>query len=417
MIELHIPYLLRVAIAITSFYMAYFLLFRKEKIFLFNRYYLIISMLLSFIIPLITFTKQIVVPEAIIPAQADQVYLSTQYATTLPTSIESASIQSTSLGAASIPAFFHYLNLQLILEIFFVSGFVFFLVILITGHIKVWIIVKKSYKKSLNGYSAWITQKDVSPFTYFGRLIIPSDILNSPHIQSVVSHERIHAKGQHCIDLCIAEFLFLFQWFNPFALFMKNAVRDNLEYLTDNEVIGHVNQQEYQLSMISLASKTAFNTFPSISNQTQLKKRIIMMKNNKTNRFQWIRMLAIIPLLTILTATLSGREFQLINEADPILDSNLKMEKIATDDKEDVLSHDSIQSMSACSYIPIGDNPLYVINEKKYTADEFKKMSIKTNDITHLEILSWYTAEKYYGKEAINGAIIIKTKNNSENIQ
>ena len=288
---------------------------------------------------------------------------------------------------------------------------------MITGHIKVWIIVKKSYKKSLNGYSAWITQKDVSPFTYFGRLIIPSDILNSPHIQSVVSHERIHAKGQHCIDLCIAEFLFLFQWFNPFALFMKNAVRDNLEYLTDHEVIGHVNQQEYQLSMISLASKTAFNTFPSISNQTQLKKRIIMMKNNKTNRFQWIRMLAIIPLLTILTATLSGREFQLINEADPILDSNLKMEKIATDDKEDVLSHDSIQSMSACSYIPIGDNPLYVINEKKYTADEFKKMSIKTNDITHLEILSWYTAEKYYGKEAINGAIIIKTKNNSENIQ
>ena len=61
--ELHLPYLLRVSIAIAVFYIAYFLMFRNEKSFLFNRYYLIFSMLTSFVIPLFTFTEQVVIEQ------------------------------------------------------------------------------------------------------------------------------------------------------------------------------------------------------------------------------------------------------------------------------------------------------------------------------------------------------------------
>ena len=55
-------YIFRASIAMTVFYLVYLLLFRKEKMFLFNRCYLISAMLASFVIPLFTFSVQIIVP-------------------------------------------------------------------------------------------------------------------------------------------------------------------------------------------------------------------------------------------------------------------------------------------------------------------------------------------------------------------
>ena len=318
--EIDLPYFLRASIAMAVFFIAYLLLFRKEKMFFFNRYYLITSMLFSYIIPLITFNKQIEVPAFFTHIQPVQNSWPNAYP------IVSTTYTST------------YLDPQVILQLLFLSGFLFLLSVFITGHIRAWWIIHKSSKTSLNGYSVRVTNKNIPPFTYFEKLVIPSGILDSPHLQSVLCHERIHVKGQHCLDLCIAEILFLFQWFNPFAWLMKNAVRNNLEYLTDDEVISHIDKQEYQLSIVSLASKNTFYSFLSLSNQSQLKKRIIMMKKNKTNRFHWIKLLAIIPILTILTAALSGRDVQVIYTSSQIDETTQTIDYKATDEAEILFS-------------------------------------------------------------------------------
>jgi len=291
--NINLPYFADVAIAITVFYLAYLLLFSKEKMFVFNRIYLITSMLVSFIIPLITFTEQIVMP------------VTAGFSVTGMETVSSAS-------EAFPPIILFGLTLYQLLALLFISGFVFFLTTLITGHIKAMMIIKKSSNQSLYGYHVKVTQKDIPPFTYFNKLTIPSKIINSTHIQSVINHENIHKEERHCIDLLLMEIMFLFQWFNPFAWFMKKAVRDNLEFLTDDKVTGFIDKQEYQLGIISLAGKTTFYTFPSLSNQSQLKKRIIMMAKNKQSKFRWIKIFIIAPMLAIMTATLSGREIQFI---------------------------------------------------------------------------------------------------------
>ena len=372
--ETSLSYFLHVSIAITVFYLAYYLLLSKEKMFTFNRYYLIISMLLSFIIPLLTFTERIVASETIVAVQPEQVFIPV-----LPISDD--------------------LNLHHILKIFFFSGFAFFLITFIVGHIKVWTIVKKSSKKSLNGHSVWITNKDVPPFAYFGKLIISSNILDSAHLQSVIYHEHTHIKGQHCLDLFLSEVLFLFQWFNPFAWFMKGAVRDNIEFLTDDKVTDRIAKQEYQLGMVSLASKTTFYTFPSISNQSQLKKRIIMMKNNKQNRFQWIRPLAIIPILAFLTITLSGREIKIISP-----DSDMQI----TDSKPTVPSYTDTVAYN----IELHNNFLYVIDGKVHT-QHLSEVNLSPDDIESISILKNESALEAYGEEGRNGVIIITTKKNA----
>jgi len=307
--NINLPYFANVAISIIVFYLAYLLLFSKEKMFMFNRIYLITSMLVSFIIPLITFTEQIVMP-----ATAGITDIGTATTSNIPTALPPQTIFGLTLH--QLPA------------LLFISGFIFFLTVLIIGHIKALMIIKKSSNQILYGCHVKVTQKDIPPFTYFNKLIIPSKIINTTHIKSVLHHENIHKEEWHCIDILLMEIMFLFQWFNPFAWLMKKAVRDNLEFLTDEKVTEFIDKQEYQLGIISLAGKTTFNNFPALSNQSQLKKRIIMMAKNKQSKFQWVKMLVIIPMLTIMTFTLSGREVQVIYPETQMEEITITEEKV-----------------------------------------------------------------------------------------
>ena len=50
-------YIIKVILCSAVFFLTYKLLLEKEKIHLFNRFYLLLSLLLSFVIPVITFSS------------------------------------------------------------------------------------------------------------------------------------------------------------------------------------------------------------------------------------------------------------------------------------------------------------------------------------------------------------------------
>ena len=122
---------------------------------------------------------------------------------------------------------------------------------------------------------------------------------------------------------------------------MKKAISDNLEFLTDDLAVHQINQQEYQLGMVSLAGKTAGFNFPNVSNQSQLKKRIIMMKRTKSIKQQWMKILMIIPVLAILTMTLSGREVRMVY-VEPLAEETL-IQQGDTDFYPDVIWQNEIE--------------------------------------------------------------------------
>ena len=384
--NINLPYFANVAIAITIFYLAYWLLFSKEKMFMFNRIYLLISMLLSFIIPLITFTKHIVVPTtaSYVIAGSDIVF---------------------SVSEAFPPQIIFGLTLHQLLALLFISGFVFFLTALIIGHIKALMIIKKTSSQILYGCHVKVTQKDIPPFTYFNKLTISSKIINTTHIQSVIHHENVHKEGLHCIDILLMEIMFLFQWFNPFAWLMKKAVKDNLEFLTDEKVTGLIDKQEYQLGIISLAGKTTFYTFPSLSNQSQLKKRIIMMAKNKQSKFQWFRALIIIPILAIMTFTLSGREVQFIYTETVPEETSIMEDKVIKGTVTDENSK------------PIAGAIIIVKNSTVGTISDlegnFELQNIKNDDVLSISMIDYNNGEVHIGNNEIISIVLSKSLNNT----
>lgn len=284
-----ISYLIRSSIASTTFYLTYLLFFKKQKHFDFNRIYLTVSMLMSFVIPLLTLSV------------VNNVKLSDhqsfgQSITFLP--------ETTPENILAVSDFkgYHYL------PGLYVLGVVIFSIHLYFSHLKAKHIIRKSRIVQLFNQPVNITSIDIHPFSFFNTIVLPEKILTSPDLEMIVCHEKIHVQEKHMIDILLNEILFLFQWFNPFAWLIKDAVKLNLEYKTDHELTKTFNPQKYQMAMVSLAYKKEVSSFLTALNGSQLKNRIIMMKKKSESKFAIVKQLFIVPLVALLVIGLSNKE-------------------------------------------------------------------------------------------------------------
>ncbi|HKI88153.1 MAG TPA: carboxypeptidase-like regulatory domain-containing protein [Draconibacterium sp.] len=287
--ESFLIYIGKSGITAGAFYIAFLLLFQNQKQFVFNRIYLLVSLALSFVIPLITFTTIKYVEPA---SQVD--FSSFAY----------LADSSTYHPPAFVFEWYHYLFGIYLLG---ATGFLFHLLL---GHLKAISIIRKSRIQKLFEKLVNITKKDVHPFSFFNKIVLSEKTLSHPNLNIIVNHENIHVKEKHTIDILFSEILFLFQWFNPFAWLIKNAVKNNLEYKTDHEIAKSSDLQTYQMAMVTLADKSGVAPFLTALNGSQLKNRIIMMKKKTENKYALLKQLVVLPLLAVLIMGLSNKELK-----------------------------------------------------------------------------------------------------------
>ena len=82
-----------------------------------------------------------------------------------------------------------------------------------------------------------ILDEDHAPFSFWNRVFLNPAGYDAETYDRIIEHERVHIRQRHTVDLVLAELLIVVQWFNPFAWLYRRAVENNLEYLTDAEVL------------------------------------------------------------------------------------------------------------------------------------------------------------------------------------
>lgn len=285
--ESYLLYIGKAALATGAFYLAFLVLFQNRKQFVFNRLYLPVALAVSFVIPLITFTTiKYIEPETPVDFSGFA-YLPETGETPQP---------------AFVPEWSYYLFVMYILG---ATGFLFHLLL---GHLKAIHIIRHSRVQKFFASKVNITPKEVHPFSFFSKIVISEKTLSHPNLDIIVSHENIHVREKHTLDILFTEILFLLQWFNPFAWLIRDAVKNNLEYKTDHQIAQHFHPQTYQLAMVSLADKEGVAPFLTALNGSQLKNRIIMMKKKTENKYAIVKQFVVLPLVAVLVLGLSGRE-------------------------------------------------------------------------------------------------------------
>ncbi len=146
-----------------------------------------------------------------------------------------------------------------------------------------------------------------APCSFGNTIFINPEIYDWETYNQILIHEKIHVSGRHTLDIVLAEIAVVVQWFNPFAWLYRREVENNLEFLTDADVLLHqeVERSAYQLSLLRVCAPHLPCSITNNYNQSLLKRRIVMMNSKRSSLHTVWKYFFLIPILTGLVCTLN----------------------------------------------------------------------------------------------------------------
>ena len=140
----------------------------------------------------------------------------------------------------------------------------------------------------------------ITPFSFGKAIFINRGLHTDREWEEIILHEYEHVRGRHTVDIVIAEWLTVLNWYNPFAWLIRHSIRQNLEFIADRRVLaGGFDRKGYQyhlLKAVGLPRYRLANNF----NFSSLKKRIVMMNKLRSARLHLVKFLFILPLSAVL---------------------------------------------------------------------------------------------------------------------
>ncbi len=117
------------------------------------------------------------------------------------------------------------------------------------------------------------------PHTFLHYLFIGQTDYEKQGIEpELFTHELTHIRQQHSVDILFVELISCFYWFNPALFFVRRAMRLNHEFLADQSVnTRHQNVVRYQQLLLSRLTPTKPVFLTSAFTFQTAKQRLIMM--------------------------------------------------------------------------------------------------------------------------------------------
>jgi hypothetical protein len=168
-------------------------------------------------------------------------------------------------------------------------------------------IVVGARKEKYGKRNVLVSRHRINSFTFAGWIVL-SETDFRQHADEIITHENVHLRMAHSIDICLVNILTVLHWFNPLAWALRKELKSVHEYEADYHTLNQgIDAAKYQLLLIK--KTVGSNRFMIASNfaQSNIKKRLIMM-NRKFNSRTWWRMLIFIFMTALLTQAFARRE-------------------------------------------------------------------------------------------------------------
>ena len=271
-----IIYLLKSSLWVGVFWMIYWLFLRKETFYKFNRFFLLFGLVVSFILPFCIYKYTI---ELNLP----QITVADSYGVAAPIN------QGFTISPWVAIILLH------------VVGALFLLFRHLRGALKLKKLILRNGFCRESGVKVVHTQDVDSTFSVFSYIFIDfSSCISEVERKLIYEHERAHINQYHWIDLMIIHAVCIIQWFNPFVWVYLNSIKQNHEFLADQEVLKHGNSPAlYRAALINYTFKTPVFAFANAFAQYNKFKRIDMMKKENSNPKKKWAVLLLVPVLVV----------------------------------------------------------------------------------------------------------------------
>jgi TonB family protein len=283
-------YLLRSAVWITGFALVYFLFLRNERFFLLNRIYLITGILASFVLPLVTVRYVVEVPLVHAGATAGPATVSLHD--------EGAWQQMMTVVIGAV----------------WLAGVALFMLRYLAQVIPVLRAAGKAERTP--GYPVRVIRSSEFPgsFSLFTFAVVNPSV-SETETREIMNHELVHIRQMHWVDLLLSSLLCAVQWFNPFAWLYSGFIRQNHEYLADEEALQRTSDPAvYRAVLLNQIAGTPVIDLGNFFSYSLNKKRFVMMKNKISSPYRKLRLFLILPVAALVLYAFAKPEYRIVNE-------------------------------------------------------------------------------------------------------
>ena len=269
-----LQYLLESSLCLVVFYVVYWIFLKKDTHFLLNRIYLILSLIISQLIPFFKTTSP----------------WRTTHLTEAPPVFNSIPVtQATSWGREET------------LITIYVIGLLLFLIRFFSHMFKLYHIVKKHPINKTIGEKIVLIKQDCPPFSFFSYIFANKANFNKQDLRQILAHEQVHIRQYHSLDILLIEIVTILQWFNPFVWPYKSSLKEIHEYLADEGVIAQgFNASRYQVLLFEQHIGAKMFEFANTFKKSQIKRRLTMMRKIKSKSGAKMKYLLVLPLTLLL---------------------------------------------------------------------------------------------------------------------
>jgi len=380
----------------------YWLFLRKERLFSFNRFFLISSLLISLAVPFLSFSINLghgnaatgiitrIMSQAEIHPEQTSISASAQGSV-----LQINPVESPSQSAPVKPLRTNYRG---ILIFIYLSGFTVMLIRFCRNLILLHRVSARSEKIDHGWYTIALLDFPVNPFSFLHTIYLSkADYHENKIAENVLRHEMEHVKQSHSGDVIFFELLHIIFWFNPVLFMYKSAARINHEYLADEAVVRNAPDTNiYANELIRFISLRTSVPYTSGFSPSMIRLRLMMLNTNSTRMNKIIRitgtLLTSVVLMSILSVQPAYSGTQVSNDKN----------RNAGKNKDIVI--DEVNFMST-DFLP--QRALFVMDGRKFSAGEV--ISFDPHQIKTIDILKGRKAVRKYGKSAIGGAVEVST--------
>ncbi|MFT5103461.1 MAG: hypothetical protein ACI86C_001115, partial [Candidatus Latescibacterota bacterium] len=340
-------YILKSVGCLAILFVFYKAVLERESFHNIKRFYLLGSLAVAFLIPLITFTQYVEITEPTLT------FISTEG----PLIITEQRVPNVPFLLISIWAIYG-------------AGLLFFGLKFFRNLFRLAAKIKQNPNVRNKNFFHVLLKTPTVPHTFLQYIFLNKAKFENKEIPAeVLLHEEAHALQKHSVDILLIELLQVIFWFNPLLYFIKHSIKLNHEFLADKAVLKQgVETSHYQNILLAFSSSAISPTLANSINYSFIKKRFTVMKNQTSKKSFWIKTLLIVPLISLLLYGFSSRKIiqQNINEDNTFEVFNSEVDQTNA-------TRDEMREYNALA--------------KKYNEADGENLFIRKNDVDRLTFI------------------------------
>lgn len=287
-------YLFFAVVGTALFWCVYRLLLRREHCLNVNRFFLLLTLALSLVLPLVH--PQVAVPRPTVASGGG-------YLLELPGIVAEAPDAAVQQSVAEVSAdAVRGVDVWTVLGVLYWAGVALSVLILVVRYGVLWHKLQKYVFVRQGRFRVAVTDREEPSFSFFRYIVAGRGGMTDAELQQVLRHERLHASQGHSWDRLAVQLVCCLLWFDPFVWLYGRDLREVHEYLADEAVLQQGGEGEYRSYLRLLYCQiTGMQHVPIVNSFhfSTIKNRIIMMKQPKSHK-GWVKALAALPVAALL---------------------------------------------------------------------------------------------------------------------